>query len=128
MTGERYYRYDDSPYVDAGPRLSEYVLVRKTPKGAWIVAAWTARHYGVARLAEHPAEELRREHGARFVLDGKGRRFAYPDLADAKESYRIRKVRQIQHCRYQITKAEQGLAWCSGKLESTVNPQLITFD
>lgn len=128
MTGETYYRYDDSFYVDAGPRLSEYVLVRKTPKGAWIVAQWTARHYGIPRLAEYPAEYLKREHNARFVLDGKGRRFAYPDLADAKESYRIRKARQIQHCRNQIAKAEQGLAWCDGKPENTVDPQLITFD
>lgn len=125
MTGERYYRYDDSRYVDAGPCLTEYMLARKTPKGAWIVFGNWLRN---DRFQNMPAEELRRVYGARFVLDGKGRRFAYPVLADAKESYRVRKVRQIQHCRNQIAKAEQALAWCDGKLESTVNPQLITFD
>jgi len=124
MTGERYYRYDDSPYVDAGPVLSEYRLVRKTPKGAWISPYWVTD--AAADRCQTPV--MRRAYGIRFVLDGKGRRFAYPDLADAKESYRIRKVRQIQHCRYQIEKAQQALAWCDGKLESTVNPQLITFD
>lgn len=44
----------------------------------------------------------------KFVLKGKGKRFAYDTIEAAKESYLIRKFRQIQHLEHQLKKAKAG--------------------
>ena len=74
-----YYRLVDRHYT-TGVTVDtlQFRLVRKTPAGAWIAEMWD-------RDALYP----------RFVLDGKGKRYAYPDLEDAKASFLIRKQRQV---------------------------------
>lgn len=105
-----YYRLEDSPYADHEPRLLTYYLVRKTARGAWVVPSYS--YYRRAEpLEAASATFLRDEFGARFVLDGKGRRYCYPSMDDARESYRIRKQRQIQHARNAIERAEAALHW-----------------
>lgn len=105
-----YYRLEDSPYAGHEPRTLKFYRVRKTARGAWVVASW-AYYRRAEPLETCSATVLREQFGARLVLDGKGRRYCYPDLGDARESYRIRKVRQIQHARNGIEHAEAALHW-----------------
>lgn len=113
---EVYYRIEDSPLADHEPRLLTYYLVRKTARGAWVVPSYSY-YRRTERLEAASATVLRDEFGARFVLDGKGRRYCYPNMGDARESYRIRKQRQIQHARNAIERAQDALDWLkTGKL------------
>lgn len=79
------YRIEDRLLYDGGRMVIEkleYHVIRRTPKGAWI-----GRNPG-------PPFPYGKD---RFVLDGPGKRFAYPTLEAAIESYKIRKFRQIEH-------------------------------
>lgn len=64
----------------------EFHVVRRTPKGVWI----------------KPASGYGRE---RFVLNGEGRRFAYPTREAARASYIRRKRREIMHAARQHDRA-----------------------
>lgn len=81
---------DDWQETSLGPGLrmsvDRYRILRRTPKGCWIEAN--------GRKAE------------RFVLDVAHRKFAYPTLELAMDSYRIRKRRQIQHLSAQLERAQ----------------------
>lgn len=81
---ERYYREVDGYYDGDKPTISllEYRVISRTPKGAWITDAWDSEG------------EFKR-----FVLNGKGRRHAYPTKELARDSYIIRKARQIKHAK-----------------------------
>lgn len=110
----RYYRLEDTGYSwpHDPTRAAEFYLVRKTPKGAWIVPRHT-----YARLCYPLEERLTTEliscWGARFVLDDDGpnpghvRRYAYTTVEAAKVSYLIRKRWQIRHAENAITRAEE---------------------
>jgi hypothetical protein len=93
---ETYYREVNAQVSNDVLAISviEYRVVRRTPKGAWITPIWN-----------HNDTEF-----LRFVLDGTGRRFAYPTRELARESYIIRKKREIQHCRNQHDRAVRYLA------------------
>jgi hypothetical protein len=85
--------YDDSSMVI---RLEEYRVVRRTSKGAWVerrpMGQWQPK-----------AEKLR------FVLDGDGKRFAYPTVELARESLIRRKERQIEHLKMSLIVARAAL-------------------
>ena len=89
-----YYRYVDETYESTGTRVvrETLVLLKKTPKGAWITWPWD-----------------RDGTYKKFVLDGDGRRYAYTDTDKALQSFKIRKQRQIQRCRATIERAENAL-------------------
>lgn len=73
--------------------LEKYRVVKRTPRGVWIAPMW----------------DYRGDH-KRFVLDGSGRRYAYPTREQARESFIIRKRREIQHCALQHDRAVRYLA------------------
>lgn len=84
---EYYYRVFD-PYASVGkPRLARFRVLRRTPKGVWI------DEYGVER----------------FILNKARRRWAYPTIELAEDSYRQRKRWQIKHCKRTIAMAERCL-------------------
>lgn len=97
---------DDETYT---PVHQTWHVIQKTPKGAWIVRPWALRRW--IDEGEATPAFLRSHLGAKFVLDGNGRRFAHETLEWARESFRIRKVRQIQHCRHAIERAEAAISW-----------------
>jgi hypothetical protein len=70
-----WYRYDDSRWFDSRPsvHLRVFRVARETPKGVW--------------LAEYGFEK--------FVLNDARKRFAYPTIELARESFLIRKRRQL---------------------------------
>ena len=80
-----YFRYEGYEYAD----IEAFRIVKRTECGVWIHLG-----YGVKD---------------KFILNGARKRYAYPTKADALESYRIRKLRQIEHCREGERRAIQGL-------------------
>jgi hypothetical protein len=91
-----FYREENARW--ASDRLAitciEFRVVRRTPKGQWITPTWNA-------------DDTR---FLRFVLDGKGKRYAYPTREEARASFIIRKQREIQHCAAQHDRAKRYLA------------------
>jgi hypothetical protein len=83
--GIHYFRIDG--YGNA--YISAYEILRKTPKGCWIKTGYQTE---------------------KFILDGARRRWAYPTRELARNSYRIRKERQIRHCNDMIIAANEGLS------------------
>lgn len=76
-----YYREENARWSDDVLAISviEFYVVSRTPKGVWIAPTWDG--------------EARFKH---FVLEGKGKRYAYPTRQDARESFIRRKQREIQ--------------------------------
>ena len=107
---QKYYRIVDGYSAESEPRVEEWLLLRKTPAGAWVCPRWIYYH-AVKPLEERPARALRDNFRAKFVLDGKGRRYCYPTIDLARDSYRRRKMRQIQHARNSIERAQAALTW-----------------
>lgn len=105
------------------PAIQEFYVVRKTASGAWIVPRYNYQRM-VKPLEARSARELIDDWGAKFVLDGAGRRFAYPSIEMARDSYRIRKQRQIQICEARIRQATAALEWLEtgGKPTPSVFP------
>lgn len=105
---EFYYRLvDELVWDESAIRVDTLVfrVRRRTPKGAWIQLV--NRAYG-PNLTGMSLTYERRE---RFVLDGPGRRYAYPDMEAAIESYRIRKQRHVQHLESQLVRARAAMLW-----------------
>jgi hypothetical protein len=112
MVESMYYRIN-SVLVSAGvdewdnplgpARVHVYVqkleVIAKTPKGIWL------NYYGKKRL----------------VLDASRKRFACPTLEQAKESFRMRKARQLKILRRQIANAEAALAAVDELVDTPAN-------
>lgn len=84
-----YYRYDYYN-IEGGTvsvYLCEYEVVKQTPKGVW-VGFFGDKH---------------------FVLNESRKKFAWPTKELAKESFIIRKKRQIGHCKSTIISCELAL-------------------
>lgn len=74
MTSETYYRFHDSYTEDGGNIfLQRFPVIKRTPKGAWISV------YGRRR----------------FVPDNTRKKFAAPTIEGAKQSFLMRKKRQL---------------------------------
>jgi len=99
--GQIYYREVNSQW--AGERLAistiEFVVVRITPKGCWIVPTWvSSRDRDDQKLFE------------KFVLEGRGARHAYPTRELARESFIARKHKEIMYTKRQHDRAVRYLA------------------
>lgn len=83
-----YYRYDNLLTTGGvSVYLTEFTLVKKTPKGAWIES------FGLKR----------------FVRDEAHKQFACPTKEQALESFRARKKRQIKILTKQLELAKRAL-------------------
>lgn len=105
-----YYRYEDgSHYTDQPPTvwLRQFVVSRHTPKGAWLLPDY----FG----AFDPCSE-------KFVLNGEGKRYAYPTKELALNSYRIRKEYQIAHLAIRHEQAIRQLALATNNTPDTIEP------
>lgn len=91
MSVEYWYRLFDGGWDRAGDiEVVYYEVMKHTPCGVWL-------HVG--------------DGEQRFVLQpsGTSRRFAYPTLEQALMSYRYRKLRQVQHKKMELERAEAQL-------------------
>lgn len=95
MEPEIYYREVNAYWGNECLAISciKFRVISRTSKGAWISPLWDSEG------------EFKK-----FVLDGSGRRFAYPTRELARESFIIRKKREIQHCAAQHDRAIRYLA------------------
>ncbi len=114
---ETYYREVNSSVSDEVLAISviEFRVVRRTARGCWITPHW------------NPDDNL----FLKFILDGEGRRYAYPTRELARQSYIIRKKREIMHCRIQHDRAVRYLALAeTGKFgnRSECVTEIQTFD
>lgn len=80
-----WYRYDGYEYVSCSP----YKVLRHTNKGVWLEMG-----YGIK---------------PKFVLNNARKRFAYPTKKEALESFRMRKLRQIEYCQNMVTRCHKAL-------------------
>lgn len=79
-----YYRYDG--YKNAA--CYAYQILSRTPRGVWVKVNMSDK---------------------KFILDGARRRWAYPTIAEALNSFKIRKQRQIMHANASIDNALSAL-------------------
>jgi hypothetical protein len=115
--GQAMYRFRDAPtgayYAgEGGPGFGEdhpgnleiirddFKVVKITPKGAWVLPY----HFGPFESFEDV------KFSAKFILTGKGKRFCYPDMNDAWQSFVIRKQRRAMYLRRQLKYAELALS------------------
>jgi len=76
----RYYDTQAEPYI----RLQKLPVLRTTPAGVWLY---------------YLGEE-------KFVLNGTGKRWAYPTIELAQNSFRIRKQKQLGYVRHYFERLE----------------------
>jgi hypothetical protein len=109
------YRIEDPYHDDGRPTLVTYYVVRKTKSGAWVAPRWAVSGFDASTGKGVPWGELKRDQlrmeGARFVLDGDGKRFAHESVEWARASYKRRKQWQIRWAQRSIRRAENGLHW-----------------
>jgi hypothetical protein len=97
---EIYYRMADRLMYEGGEikiELEKFQVVKRTPKGAWIIP------HAEPGWWQSPNPKKR------FVLDGDGRRYAYPTVDAAHKSYLRRKVVQISRLEDQMLVANVAL-------------------
>lgn len=123
---QTYYRFCDGYNADSPPVLQKLFVVKETPKGAWVAHSWTTAEYLEACQKEEPiTSEFLRDWGAKIIYHAAGRKYAYPTIELAMDSYKRRKVRQIQHGQNSIDRANNALEWIRA---GTFNPETLKFD
>lgn len=75
-------------------------VVRKTPKGAWVVQVW-----------EYPRGVLMLSGKKFFVLDGPGKRRYHETLEQAWASFKIRKAAALRHAKHRMRMAEVSMGF-----------------
>ena len=109
------YRVEDPYHDDGEPTLVTYYVVRKTKAGAWVAPRYAVSGFDAATGQGVQWDKLTRcelgFEGARFVLDGDGKRFAHETEEWARHSYGCRKDWQIRRAKRSIARAENGLHW-----------------
>lgn len=105
---ELYYRLQDRIVYDESKITVDtlvFRVVKRTPKGAWIVKIGECYSSDLDFTHYH-------SHGKkRFVLDGPGKRHAYPSMEAAIESYLARKEMQIWRLESQLKQARAAFEW-----------------
>lgn len=79
-------------------KVSIFEALKETPKGYWVEREYCP-HWMTLEA------KLKSKH-VRFVLKQSLRRYCYPEFSEALESFRKRKLKQIQHTRAALEKAE----------------------
>ncbi len=109
------YRIDDHYNEDEDPVMRTWYVVRKTPQGAWIAPRYAVTGLDASTGKQVQWHTLKRDQlrieGARYVLDGDGKRFAHETIEQARYSYRRRKQMQIRFAQRSIRRARHGLQW-----------------
>lgn len=80
----------------------EYVVAKRTERGVWIEPKWVAS-YDFENM-------MRRRMHWKFILEGFGRRHAYPTRQLARDSFIARKKKEIMHTCRQHNRAVRYLA------------------
>lgn len=93
---------EDSDGIFVGLSVRKYIAVRETPCTYFVMAE---HHH---RFAEVLGKEWAAKHTKRVSKTSR-KRLCYPTLAEALESFKIRKQRQLGHLEYRACLARQAL-------------------
>jgi len=98
----KFYRYDQINYeYEAEVKLNEYALLKETPCGYWILS--DPIYYHVI------SKPMFADGNKRWISKTARKRFAYPTKAEALNSFKIRKERQIGILSGQLENAKEAL-------------------
>ena len=100
MKGPVHYRYMDGSYDDGVPIVVEFIVVDETPKGYWVVDSFYANY-----------PEFFINDKRRWVSKTSNKRYCYPTMDEAKQSFIIRKKWQIKHAERAISRAKLSLMY-----------------
>lgn len=89
------------------PHLEWYRVLKHTSCGVWLDMGYAIK--------------------PKFVMNTGRKRWAYKNKINAKESYRMRKIRQIEHLERQLENARTGLASINGAIPLKI-PNLLDED
>lgn len=78
--------------------IVKFEVVKETPKGYWVMTGVFMRWMDISKL--------RKKGLLKFVLKDSAKRYCYPTLELAVNSYDIRKYRQLQRLRTNLSVAE----------------------
>lgn len=107
---DTYYRFEDhGGYIEC----IKYDLIKKTPKGAWIRRT----------LPWHGTQVNQK----RFVLDGEGKRLAYPTKELARTSFIARKRRQVAILQSRLEVAKEALRHASATPADKLENKYCSF-
>ena len=107
------YRLEDGAPPEQNPYakpvdLRSFQVVKETPCGAWVIEYW-----GTPGLSNEEDWWAGMPDKKRFVLEGPGRRFCYPDLSQARQSYLLRKWKHLEYLERSMARAKAGQAEAS---------------
>lgn len=77
---------DKHQYNGIVASLERFYTIKTTPKGVWVRSEY------MPSWVEF--KEARKRKYLKFILNGAGKRYCYPTIEEAVESFRIRKIRQ----------------------------------
>ncbi|OBY48710.1 hypothetical protein A9513_033025 [Pseudomonas sp. AU12215] len=116
MIGPDHYRFIDTIDPDGVEIICiTYVVTRETEHCYFVM-----RDHDARRAALMSPEWVKRQ--TKRVAKASRKRFCYPDMAEAMDSYRRRKAFQVGHAKVAAARAEAGLAAAQKLLET---PKLI---
>ena len=104
MSAVHYYRYDGYEWAEC----SSYRVIKTTDKGVWISLGYMIKD--------------------KFILNGARKRWAYPTKELALNSFRMRKLRQIEHCRHTEERAKKALDKTGFNAEKELNNFFDTME
>jgi hypothetical protein len=89
-------------------RLRKIGIIKETEKGWWLDMSGT-RYYSDKTMEVENFIGQKYEVRVMFVLKGEGKRYAYNNIEDAAESFRIRKDKHLAHLERQIDRVNTAL-------------------
>ena len=109
MTSEIYYRVEDPAFIFdwlgnniCKPLLRKYVVMKHTPCGVWVVTLWCGAYIPL----ENDCAKSVIKRKKKFILNSSIKKFAYPTVEQAVESYVIRKKRQQEIIKHRLEETE----------------------
>lgn len=105
IKGMTLYRLEDGQSREDNPNghpvnLRSFQVIKETPCGAWVAEFWADWVDAISGKK-------------RFILEGPGRRFCYPDLSQARQSYLCRKRKHLEYLERSMARAKAGQAEAS---------------
>jgi hypothetical protein len=119
--GQKFYRIVDGYNATDKPVLQTVYVAKLTPKGGWVVHAWT---WPLRIAGPLTVSQLRSYASAKLVIQGTRRSYAYPTVELALDSYKIRKRRQMGHAQASMDRAVSCLEWAH---RAVLEPEFVTF-
>ena len=102
------YRLEDGESPLDPVNLRSFRVIKETPCGAWV------REYWGDWVREYLGDWIDTASDKKwFIPEGPGRRFCYPDLSQARQSYLLRKYRHLEHLKRSMARAKAGQAEAS---------------